>query len=165
MPGDNPMHEGPLRNSAERLREELDRWLDVAWSQGERAFDAMGIKGRMMGPAMDVIERADSILILVDVPGIGADQLDVSVSGNLLTVQGVRPAPILGADESLVRHERPQGQFKRSIPLPTSVDAESITAECTLGVLRIRVAKAEREKSRRVPVRSGDAMTGQVPTV
>jgi HSP20 family protein len=162
---ENPMHEGPLRNSAERLREELDRWLDVAWSQGERAFDAMGIRGRVMGPAMDVIERSDSILILVDVPGIGADQLDVSVSGNLLTLVGVRPAPILGADETLVRHERPQGQFKRSIPLPTSVNAESITAECTLGVLRIRVAKTENEKTRRVPVRSGDAMPGQVPTV
>lgn len=156
MPADNPMHEGPLRSSAERLREELDRWLDVAWVQGERAMDAMGIRGRLTGPAMDVIERPDSILILVDVPGISPEQLDVSVAGNLLTVASVHPAPILATDESLVRHERPQGAFKRSIPLPASVDAESITAECTLGVLRIRVAKTEREKTRRVPVRAGE---------
>jgi len=164
MPVENPLHEGPLRSSAERLREELDRWLDVAWVQGEKAMDVMGIRGRMLGPAMDVIERPDSILILVDVPGITAEQLDVSVSGNLLTVTGVHPAPILSADETLVRHERPQVQFKRSIPLPTSVEPESITAECTLGVLRIRVAKTEREKSRRVPVRSADG-PGQMPTV
>ncbi|MFO1094780.1 MAG: Hsp20/alpha crystallin family protein [Planctomycetaceae bacterium] len=156
MPAEHSMNEGPLRSSAERLREELDRWLDVAWVQGERAMDAMGIRGRMMGPAMDVIERPDAILILVDVPGISAEQLDVSVAGNLLTVGGVHPAPILAADESLVRRERSHGSFKRSIPLPASVDAESITAECTLGVLRIRVAKTEREKSRRVPVRAGE---------
>jgi HSP20 family protein len=156
MTADNPMNEGPLRNSAERLREELDRWLEVAWSQGERAMDVMGIRGRMLGPAMDVIEGPDSILILVDVPGITPEQLDVSVAGNLLTVQGVHPAPILAADESLARHERPHGQIKRSIPLPASVNAESITAECTLGVLRIRIAKTEREKVRRVPVRTGE---------
>jgi HSP20 family protein len=156
MPAANPMNEGPLRNSAERLREELDRWLDVAWTQGERAMDVMGIRGRMMGPAMDVIEGPDSILILVDVPGITPEQIDVCVAGNLLTVQGVHPAPILTTEEALARQERPHGQFKRSIPLPSSVNAESITAECTLGVLRIRIAKAEREKVRRVPVRSNE---------
>lgn len=165
MSSENPMHEGPLRSSAERLREELDRWLDVAWSQGEKAMDVMGIRGRVMGPAMDVIERPDSILILVDMPGIAAEQLDVSVSGNLLTVQGVHPAPILAADETLVRRERPHGQFKRSIPLPVRVEPESISAECTLGVLRIRIVKTEREKTRRVPVRSGDSGPGGMPTV
>lgn len=156
MSTEHPMNEGPLRSSAERLREELDRWLDVAWSQGERAMDVMGIRGRMLGPAMDVIEGPDSLLILVDVSGISPEQLDVSVAGNLLTVQGVHPAPILAADESLARRERPHGPFKRSIPLPASVNAESITAECVLGVLRIRVAKTEQEKVRRVPVRAGE---------
>ncbi len=161
MPADNPMNEGPLRSSAERLREELDRWLDVAWSQGERAMDVMGIRGRVFGPAMDVIEGPESILILVDVPGISPEQLDVSVAGNLLTVQGVHPSPILAADESLARQERLHGQFKRSIPLPASVNAESISAECALGVLRIRIAKTEREKTRRVPVRAGEPAPSQ----
>ncbi|MBL8849823.1 MAG: Hsp20/alpha crystallin family protein [Planctomycetaceae bacterium] len=164
MSAENPGSDGPLRNSAERLREELDRWLDVAWVQGERAMDAMGIRGRMSGPAMDVMERPDAIMIFVDVPGISSEQLDVTVSGNLLTVSGIHAAPILASDEVLVRQERPHGNFKRSIPLPATVDPESITAECTLGVLRIRVAKTEREKSRRVPVRTGESPP-PVPTV
>jgi HSP20 family protein len=128
-------------------------------------MDVMGIRGRMLGPAMDVIERPDSILILVDLPGISPEQLDVSVSGNLLTVGGVHPAPILASDEALVRHERPSGTFKRSIPLPSSVDSESITAECNLGVLRIRIAKTEQEKTRRVPVRASEPTPMQSPTV
>lgn len=163
MTSENPMNEGPLRSSAERLREELDRWLEAAWSQGERAMDVMGIRGRMLGPAMDVIEGPDSLLILVDVPGITPEQLDVSVAGNLLTVSGVHPAPILAAEESLAREERPHGQFKRSIPLPASVNAESITAECALGVLRIRIAKTEDEKVRRVPVRTGEPAPAPTP--
>src|SRR4051794_22595100 len=125
MPAEHSMNEGPLRSSAERLREELERWLDAAWMQGERAMDAMGVRGRAMGPPMDVIERPDSILILVDVPGISAEQLDVSVAGNLLTLGGVCPSPILAADEVMVRRERSHGAFKRSIPLPASVNAET----------------------------------------
>lgn len=164
MPVESRMNEGPLRSSAERLREELDRWLDAAWMQGERAMDVMGLRGRLIGPPMDVIERPDSILIVVDVPGISPEQLDVTVSGNLLTVQGIHPAPILAADESLQRQERPQGAFKRSIPLPASVDAETITAECALGVLRIRVSKTEREKTRRVPVRATEGASQGMPS-
>ena len=161
---EGPLNEGPLRSSAERLREELDRWLDVAWVQGEKAMDVMGIRGRVMGPAMDVIEGPDSILVLVDVPGITPEQLDVSVAGNFLTVNGEHPAPVLADGEEVARQERSHGTFNRSIPLPASVNAESITAECNLGVLRIRIAKAEREIVRRVPVRAGEPTPTPAPT-
>ena len=60
----------PLTSSAERLRHELDRWLEVAWHQGERALDAFGIRGSKWTPMVDVIETGDSVLVYADLPGI-----------------------------------------------------------------------------------------------
>lgn len=154
MSADPRYGEGPLRSSAERLREELDRWMDAAWSQGERAIDAIGLRGRIVGPAVDIIERPDAIVVVAEVPGLTPEQIDVTLAGNLLTIQGTFPAPILTVDETLQRQERPQGAFKRTIPLPACVDPETIHAESRLGVLRVTISKAEREKARRVQVRS-----------
>jgi HSP20 family protein len=166
----DPRHsEGPLRSSAERFREELDRWMEAAWSQGERAMDVMGIRGRMAGPAVDIIERPDAVVIVAEVPGLTPEQLDVTLAGNLLSIQGTYPAPILTVDETLQRQERPQGAFKRTIPLPACVDPETIHAESRLGVLRVTINKAERDKARRVPIRSLEPMpttpSSQSPTV
>ncbi len=161
----DPRHsEGPLRSSAERFREELDRWMEAAWSQGERAMDVMGIRGRMSGPAVDIIERPDAVIVVAEVPGLTPEQLDVTLAGNLLSIQGTYPAPILTVDETLQRQERPQGAFKRTIPLPACVDPETIHAESRLGVLRVTINKAEREKARRVPIRSLEPMPTSPPT-
>lgn len=164
MSADTRCSEGPVRSSAERLREEFDRWLEAAWSQGERAMDVIGLKGRMSGPPVDVIERPDAVVVVAEVPGLTPEQLDVTLAGNLLTIAGSYPAPILTVEETMQRQERPQGMFKRTVPLPACVDPESINAECRLGVLRITVAKAEKEKARRVPIRSLDPLPTSTPS-
>ena len=143
--------EGTFRTSADRVRQEFERWLEAAWNQGERAIDAIGLRpGR---PAIDVIERPDSVLVLIDVPGLGPEQLDVSLAGNMLTVQGAFGTAAAGDADQVHLRERPTGSFKRCVPLPASVDAESISAECRLGVLQVTIAKSERDKARRIPVR------------
>jgi HSP20 family protein len=153
--------EGPFRTSADRVRQEFERWLEAAWNQGERAIDAIGLRpGR---PAVDVVERPDSVLVLVDVPGLGPEQLDVSLAGNMLTIQGAFPdSPAAEADQVHLR-ERPTGSFKRSVPLPASVDPESISAECRLGVLQVTIAKSERDKARRITIRCASAGASTSP--
>lgn len=149
-----PTGEGPLRTSAERLRHELDRWLEAAWSQSERAMDAMGLRaGRVWGPAIDVIERPDSVLIVANVPGIDADKVELTLAGHMLTLQGEFPAQQSAEGETVHAQERPSGTFRRSIPLPATVDPELIRAECRLGVLQIVISKVEQEKSRKIPVK------------
>jgi HSP20 family protein len=144
-------NEGTFRTSADRVRQEFERWLEAAWNQGERAIDAIGLRpGR---PPVDVIERPDSVLVLVDVPGLAPEQLDVSLAGNMLTVQGTVPAAAAADADHVHLRERPTGSFKRCVPLPASVDAESISAECRLGVLQVTIARSERDKARRIPVR------------
>ena len=64
--------ENPLTASVERLRRELDHWLEVAWQQGERALDKIGVRAGTLTstPAVDVIETEEDVLVLVDLPGV-----------------------------------------------------------------------------------------------
>ncbi len=155
--------ESLLTSSVERLRHELDRWLDVAWTQGERAMDQLGMKGveRDWCPPIDVRETGDAVLVDVELPGIDPDSVDVTLAGHMLTIT----APIAAAKEDgqVRRRERPRGRFKRSIPLSVSVNPEEVTAESKHGLLSIRIAKTETAKVKRVIVK-GSPVTSEPQT-
>jgi HSP20 family protein len=151
-----PRPEGPLAASVEKLRHELDRWMDAAWSQGERAMDRFGIRGRPWAPAADLIEDADSVRVLMNLPGLAAEDIDLTLTGHMLTVSGMLPGSDLCETSESLLCERPCGEFRRSIPLPASVEPETITAESRNGVLTVLIRKTEKEKARKVPVRSSE---------
>lgn len=157
MSNDPNQPESLLTSSVERLRHELDRWLDVAWSQGERAIDSLGLRGgeRDWCPPIDVRETGDAVLVDVELPGVQPGGVDVTLAGHMLTIT----APIVAGEQQgeVRRRERPRGRFRRTIPLPVSVDPEQVEAETKYGVLRVRIGKAENAKEKHVPVRSGDA--------
>jgi HSP20 family protein len=149
----NPSPTGPVTGSLERIRNEIGRLVDDAWTSGERAMDAIGLRRTSM-PAVDIIEHIERIHIAVDLPGVAPESIDVSIVGNMLTVQGIYAAVL---SEGGVTHlsERPRGSFKRSIPLPTSVNAEDVRAESRNGVLQVSVGKVETAKPRKIPVMGG----------
>lgn len=149
------LDEGRLRGSAERVRQEFDRWLDAVWSQGEKAMDAIGIRPESL--PVDIIERDTAVVVRANVPGLAGQDLDVTLAGHMLTLKGEFAAGPAEEGETVHNLERPTGSFQRSIPLPASVDPETIQAECSNGVLEITVSKIEREKPRQIPVRSADA--------
>jgi HSP20 family protein len=139
----------------ERLRAELDRWMDAAWSQGERAIDAIGLRaGRGWTPPIDVIEDADSVRVIVNVPGVDASSIEVTVAGHMLTVSGVLPGVDAGVQGQRLSQERPVGEFRRSIPLPACVDPDRVSASSHHGVLTVTIAKSEQLKARKIPVSS-----------
>lgn len=151
-----PRPEGPISQSVERLRSELDRWLDAAWSQGERAIDAIGLRtGKTWTPPIDVIETPDVVRVLVNLPGVQTSDIDLTIAGHMLTVGGTLPSVELGDDAEPHLHERVTGEFRRVVPLPASVDPDKIDAVCEHGVLSISVAKCEQLKPRKIPVNAG----------
>lgn len=151
---------GPLTNSVEKLRHELDKWLDVAWNQGERAMDAIGLKpSRSHTVRLDLIEDSEQIRVLVSLPGVAVENIDLTLTGNMLTVSGAFPSLDLGVKGVLHAQERPVGEFSRSIPLPAEVDASQISAESCNGVLLIRVAKATCAKAVKIAISSGGTST------
>jgi HSP20 family protein len=160
---------GPLTASVERLRHELDRWLEAAMEQGGRALNAIGLRGprHAYHPPVDVVEGDDEILVLADLPGCDADLLEVSVTGNMLTIKGHKPGAPAEEHRAVYSSERPAGDFSRSIPLPASVNPEAVSAVARDGVLTVRLTKNERAKSRhiRVSVSGSSASPRVAPTV
>ena len=156
MNTDTPTSESLVMSSVERLRNELDRLLDVAWSQGERAIDTLGLRGgaRDWCPPINVVETGEAVLVEVELPGVKPESVDVTLAGHMLTV--VAPIEPRSPEGEVRRQERPQGRFKRAIPLPVSVDPEKVDADSKHGLLRVTVGKTDAAKEKRVPVRSSD---------
>lgn len=141
--------------SADKLRREFDRWLEAAFSQGERALDVIGLRGdRPWSPGVDVIETADAIVVEVELPGVEANQVDLTLAGNMLSIKGAAAAKPALEGQTVHLVERRHGAFERSIPLPAPVDPERVTAETSQGVLHIRIAKSESVRPRQIRVNS-----------
>jgi HSP20 family protein len=148
--------EGPLASSLERMRQELDRWIESARHQGSRAMDVFGFRGEhKVVPKLDLIETDDDIRVVMDAPGVDPSLIQVSIMGNMLTIKGHKPPTPAQADQTVHLNERSQGDFERSIPMPTPVNADDVSAESKNGVLTVLLMKSERAKSRQIPVKSG----------
>lgn len=154
MPG--AQSSGPISQSVERMRREFERWLEAALQQGNRALDVVGLRAsdRQWTPAIDLVETAGEVFVDVDLPGVDANSVEVSLAGNMLTVQGPKRSVPLPEQALSHQMERMHGPFQRAIPMPTAVVADSVTAEMKNGVLRLKLQKSEKARALKIPVRS-----------
>ena len=109
-------------------------------------------------PAVDVEETGDELWLTADVPGLGAEDIDIEVENNRLTIRGEKQVE-RSEGEGTRQHlwERRHGSFARTFTLPRSVRADHIAADYRNGVLTIRMPKAPEAKSRKIQVGEGAA--------
>jgi HSP20 family protein len=101
-------------------------------------------------PAADVYNREHEYLIMIDLPGIERDALELSLDNDRLLVRGRRSIE----RDAAQRMERKHGRFLRRFgPLPSTVDQAAIAAEYKDGVLSIRLPKRQEQKARRVEIK------------
>ena len=103
-------------------------------------------------PAVDVLEEADGIRIMAEVPGVKPEDVKISVEGNVLTIQGTKEQVAEEQTERVHRYERTYGVFERTFTLPVTVDAEHIKASYDKGVLTVTLPKVEKAKPRQIQV-------------
>ena len=108
-------------------------------------------------PALDISERKDAYLVTVELPGVDADDLEITLEDGRLTIQGERYFAHDSSEQHFHRVERRYGAFRRSITLPAQVMAEGIEATVDNGVLQILVPKTEEATPRRIQVRPSRA--------
>jgi HSP20 family protein len=140
----------PLRDLV-ALQDRMNRLFDEAAHKRAREGEEEGEMERAdWTPAADVFNREEEYLILVDLPGVERDALDISLSDDRLFIRGERVNDI----ESQGRTERPFGMFLRKFgPLPPTVDQKAISAEYRDGVLRVRLPKRKEQKQKRVEIK------------
>jgi HSP20 family protein len=141
--GDNrlPAFRQEMGDAFDRVR----RFFDEPWSFAAELAP---------WPAIDINEDEKSLALRVDVPGISAKDIEVDVSGNLLTVRGSREEEKRSKSGGISRHERHTGSFLRTITLPTYVDSGKLDAKYDKGVLTIIAPKIPGAGPKRVPVKT-----------
>jgi HSP20 family protein len=123
----------------------------------DRLTDAVfGTAARPAVMPMDAYREGNSFVIHLDLPGVDASSIDLTVEQNVLTIHAERKPPLGDSAERVVA-ERPYGVFSRQMFLGDTLDSERLTADYTAGVLTITVPIAERAKPRRVEITASDS--------
>ncbi|MDP9021147.1 MAG: Hsp20/alpha crystallin family protein [Actinomycetota bacterium] len=104
-------------------------------------------------PALDVEENENSFVLHVELPGLDAEDVEITLEENVLTVSGERRFYDESEAEGFRRVERRFGRFHRAVRLPDRVDSDNVQANFRNGMLTITVPKAEEAKPRRIEVR------------
>ena len=133
------------------LQEEIDRLFNGFLPVRSTDEEEPG-RSAMWTPRTDLVETPEAYRIELDVPGINRDAIHINFQDDRLTVSGERTNEIREEDEERVRVERVFGSFFRSFTLPSTVNAEAISAAHENGVLTITVPKAEESKPRRIEI-------------
>jgi HSP20 family protein len=125
-----------------------------AWRNGQHYE---GVTGRpAWAPPIDISEREDAYLVAAELPGIRAGDVEITFQDGLLTIQGERHDVNAADGQKVHRAERRYGPFRRSITLPSHVDADKIEASAQDGVLQVLVPKAKDVQAKRIEVRAGN---------
>jgi HSP20 family protein len=145
----------------EDLRAAQDEMLRATRGHGWRPGQQFtsGTTPAAWAPAVDISERKDAYLVAVELPGVRPDDLEITFEDGLLTIQGERHFAHDSAEEKMHRTERYYGAFRRSITLPSHVEADKIEASTQDGMLQIMVPKAPDVQAKRIQVRAGQGHT------
>jgi len=140
------------------------KWRDSGWNpwaelrEMQRAFDSLAgsdplemFRGGTF-PPVNVSMTNDEILVTAEVPGVKLEKIDLSVTGDSLTIQGCRGTEPEGAGE-FHRRERPFGEFGRVIHLPDRVQGDKATASYKNGILTVKIPKAPEAQTRKISVK------------
>lgn len=104
-------------------------------------------------PALDVLEDKDNITVKVDIPGVPPDEIDLSISGDVLRIRGNRKPAFGREDENYHIIERGYGRFDRRLVLPAEVNVEAVNAVYKDGVLTVKLPKLGEKSAEEVKVR------------
>lgn len=126
---------------------------------GELATGLLADVGEMwplsrMAPSLDLSETDGAIEVRMDLPGAKAEEIDIHLTDNTLTVSGERKEEKEQKGKTYHRVERRHGSFSRTVTLPCCVDDAKVDAQYKDGVLTIIMPKTEEAKSRKVKVRT-----------
>lgn len=138
-----------LRLDPFRMMDALLRWDPFRgdWGGSTPSLDFV--------PRFDVKETKEAYVITADLPGVRDDELDVSLSGNMLTISGKREDEHREEGETYYAMERSYGTFARTFTLPDGGDADNVTADLKRGVLTLRVPKRPEAQPKRIEIGKG----------
>ena len=137
------------------IQDEMNQMFDRVFGRRSSGGREASPTAASWSPAVDISERKDAYVVSAEVPGIKPEELEVTLEDGLLTIQGERRMEKETSDRQYHRVERRYGAFRRSITLPSQVNADAIEASYSDGVLQVVVPKVESAKPKKINVQPG----------
>ena len=131
----------------------LRKEMDSLWNRFLDDSPLSRLMPQGWSPSADLSETKDKVIVKADLPGLDAKDIDVSLSGDILTIRGEKKKEEEEKDEHHYRLERFSGTFQRSFRLPTEVQGDKIDAKFDKGVLKIILPKTAQAKKKEVKVK------------
>lgn len=125
----------------------------------ERNLDGMfdrvlgPMTARVNVPRMDVAERGNDTVVVLELPGVKKEDLSITVKDGFLTISGERKPSEAPEKSVVIRSEITRGKFSRSFELPHEVDLNGVTAELVNGILQVVLPKSPEARPREIPVK------------
>jgi len=129
----------------DRLRRDMDRLFEGSTPRWQRTRSGSF-------PAVNMWTKDDDgVILTADLPGVAAEDLNVSVTGDTLTLSGSRTLEKEG-NRQYHRQERAHGTFNRTIQLPYSINQNKVDAQLQNGLLKLTLPRAEAEKPQQISI-------------
>ena len=138
----------PSLNRWASLRDDLDTLLELPFLTGTPQTQLF----TGWTPALDLYQNNDNVVAVVEHPGMRKEDIEISLHDGMLTIGGERKSENGANGENATRTERFTGKFRRSITLPTRVDANKVNATYKHGILTVTLPKAEEAKPKQIQV-------------
>ena len=134
------------------VQDRMNRIFDDAFHAQRGGAEDDWALGGAWAPAVDIFEHEGSIVLKAELPGIDANDVDIRVENNVLTLRGERKFESDVKREDCHRVERAYGTFSRSFTLPNVVDTEKIKADYKDGVLQVTLPQKEEAKPKQISI-------------
>lgn len=131
------------------LREAMDRLFDDAFTRPLSVRDGWS----MASPAIDMYQTDNEVVVRASIPGIKADEVQINVTGDVLTLKGEVKQEEERKDRAWHIREQRFGSFERSVALPTSVKSDQAEAVFENGILTVTLPKADEVKPRTINIK------------
>jgi HSP20 family protein len=105
-------------------------------------------------PLVNITEDKNCYYVRAELPGLKADELDISVTGDTISISGEKKISTEEEDVQYHRRERESGKFSRIVSLPSQIDTGKVEAHCADGILTIVLPKAEAAKPKQISVKA-----------
>lgn len=132
------------------IQERMNRLFEAALSRSDVA--ALGDYAAWV-PLADVYETEENLVIFIELPGLREDEIDISISGNTLTIRGERKMDKELQKESYHQIERAYGAFSRRLDIPPGMETGKVSASFKDGILTLSVPRREASQPKKIKIK------------
>ncbi len=136
-----------MKRFADSVPEIIDLQREI-----NKLFSSVGQGAASDYPAVNVWEKENRLVVTTELPGMDPDNINISVTGAVLTISGTSKSDPIKEGETYLRQERELGNFQRNIQLPYQVDAQAVEAKYERGILKITLPRQKEDLPKKIKI-------------